>query len=126
MKIKIDPAEFASEGLPDIPAMIDYQKKKLLRACAAYQEGIDTLEEYKKNKAELQSRTSELQFMQEHQACTSYKRIKQDSPICADLNINILERTDLSENIKNVFLRSITDCITFVKPAKTVKITYKL
>ena len=126
LKIKIDPAEFASEGLPDIPAMIDYQKKKLLRACAAYQEGIDTLEEYKKNKAELQSRISELQFMQEHQACTSYKRIKQDSPICADLNINILERTDLSENIKNVFLRSITDCITFVKPAKTVKITYKL
>lgn len=106
--------------------MIDWEKKKLLRACTAYQEGVDTLEEYKKNKSELQSRISELLIMQEHQSSMPCGKIKRNDPICAKLNVSFLERTDISENMKNIFLRSITDCITFFKPEKTLKITYKI
>lgn len=126
IKIKTSPVKFTTEEFPDIAAMIDWEKKKLLRACTAYQEGVDTLEEYKKNKSELQSRISELLIMQEHQSSMPCGKIKRNDPICAKLNVSFLERTDISENMKNIFLRSITDCITFFKPEKTLKITYKI
>lgn len=107
-----------------IAAIIEKERKKLVRVREAYEAGVDTLEEYKTNKDKIQQRIKELESMQPKQEAP--KDIKKIMEGKFKATLNILESPDTSESAKNIALRSIVDRIIFIKPREIVEIFYKL
>lgn len=108
---------------PDLPqkseeglaaAMLKKEQKKLERAKEAYTAGVDTIQEYKEQKAKIQARILELeeqikadQHTPEQQSREIVKRIQ--------TGLAILEDPDATEEIKNKTLRGFVERIIFYR-----------
>ena len=111
---------------PDMAALIEKEKKKLQRIKEAYAAGIDSIEEYKENKAKIQARIQEL----EKQTDTADELTQAETAEIISgrvkAGLEILESDETSETLKNMTIRSFADRINFMKPKNIVEIFYKL
>jgi chromosome segregation ATPase len=98
------------------------EQKKLDRVKEVYENGVDTLAEYRQNKAKIQTRIQELQSQiqpeqPEAEQTAVRGRIK--------AGVDMLTRADISETTKNEILRRIIERITFIRPSGRVEICYR-
>lgn len=100
--------------------MIESEKKKLLKVKEAYEQGVDTLEEYKENKERISLRIKELE--NEFKKNAAPKINKKDYAKKIRDVISVLENPSASEEIKNEALRMIVSKIVFIKPSNEFKI----
>lgn len=119
----------ASENLPssspiDYDAMIRAEERKLERAKQAYQEGADSLEEYKITKAKIQNQIEKLK-KQKTKALVENQSIdlKQFAKTVSYV-IEIMENPEASEELKNKALRSIINKIVFYKPDRRIELFF--
>ena len=105
---------------PDINKLIANEMKKLERVKAAYENGIDTLDEYIQNKTKIQAQIKKLQAEcpqpKEHFNKKAYaKKVR-----------SVLEilKSDVSEKDKNEALRTIVDHIVLHKPDVSIDIVF--
>ena len=98
------------------------EQKKLDRVREAYENGVDTLAEYKQNKQKIQTRIQELQSqIQPEQPADQQTAVR--GRIKA--GVDMLTRADISETTKNEILRRIIERITFIRPSGRVEICYR-
>lgn len=93
--------------------------KSLIRAKEAYISGIDTLEEYQKNKIKLQN---ELEKIQINTSCNKSNNNK-DIEHTKDL-LDFIQDKNISDTDKNNALKQIISKIVFIKPEKHLEIIY--
>ncbi|MDE6519226.1 MAG: recombinase family protein [Ruminococcus sp.] len=106
-----------------IMSSIVREEKKLKRIHEAYESGIDTLEEYRIRKHQIQKNIDNLK-----------KQIKKTGIVMPKIkcketvseSIKILENNESSETLKNEIIRSLTEKIIFVKPSGVIEIYYKI
>ena len=106
--------------------LIAREQKKLERVKEAYEAGIDTLDEYRVNKAKIQARIEEIKAEYEPPAPEiggSERNEIVRGRVRAGLHT--LESPDISETTKNETLRAIVERIIFIKPKRVVEISYK-
>lgn len=102
--------------------LLQKEYKKLERVKEAFEAGIDTLEEYRLNKARIQSRIAELEVSVPQPT---------EEEIVEKLKLrlsDVLERikdSSVSENEKNGYLRSVIDHVTFDRKNMSIEITYQ-
>lgn len=107
-----------------IHALIAKEQKKLSRIREAYEGGIDSLAEYRENKDKIQRRLAALEQQLADTATPQPMHADAFSgQICT--GFQILEHPAVSENVKNIALRSIMDAIIFVKPEGRLELIYK-
>ncbi len=108
----------------DYDSLIAAEKLKLERAKQAYQEGVDSLAEYKVSKNKIEAAIKNLQ-KEKQMLCTESAGIdlQQFADTVSDV-INIVESPDVSEELKNKTLRSILQKIIFYKPDKRIEIFF--
>lgn len=97
------------------------EEQKLERIKEAYLSGIDTLEEYRKNKSETEKRIRELKGAKK----TSPQKEK-GKTIRTELSeiIEKLKSNEISENEKNRLLSSVISDIIFDRKNMTIRISY--
>lgn len=108
-----------------IPALIQKEERKLDRIREAFEAGIDTLDEYRKNKQRITEKITALRDqLAESESDTQ--------PASADAFIGRIESslktlTDPGSSaiIKNLTLRSFIDQIVFMKPSGRIEIVYQ-
>ncbi len=101
--------------------MLEFEKKKLLKIKEAYEQGVDTLEEYKENKQRITQRIKELE--------ADIKPIvipitKKDYAKKIEDVVKIIENPTVSEQAKNEALRTIISNIVLVKPGNEIHIHF--
>lgn len=108
-----------------IQRQIESEKQKLARVKEAYESGVDTLEEYKENRARIQARLDELKKSAQPQP----EALEETPTPFPRQNISHLE-TLLDEGLpapqRNAALRTFVDTITFYRTEKRLDIFYKL
>ena len=109
-----------SSSVPDIDKLITNEMKKLERVKSAYENGIDTLEEYKANKTKIQQTIKKLQA-----ECPQPKE-KLDKKAYAKKVSSVLDilKSDVSEKAKNEALRTIIDHIILHRPDTSIDIVF--
>lgn len=122
----VSPTPSKKSGTENIAeALLEKEKKKLDRVKEAYENGIDTLEEYKANKARITAKIEELA-----------KNVGQSEPLTVqEINriisgrvkkgLEVLENPDISEATKNTTLRGFLEYIIYRKPEETIEVVYK-
>lgn len=123
--IKIEPQKSESTA-PDIYAVIEREKKKLLRIREAYEAGVDTLEEYKENKKKIQDGIEKLTAQAAEQVPASSKRNAKLISEKVRAGLDIIKNPKSSENDKNIALRHFIEKIVYFKPQNIIEIFYKL
>ena len=94
------------------------ERRKLERVKAAYEAGIDTLDEYRENKRKITERITRLEAKQPTQ--------KKRPPLSQYLDmLPKLNNPNLPEEEKNALLRGVVDYITFKRAASSVEIFLK-
>lgn len=109
--------------LPDYDKLLAIEEKKLERVKNAYLTEIDTLEEYKANKAEISKRIAEI--IEERDKDTTDEPI--DHSVFAEKVMGVLEyleNPEVSLEAKNEALRTIVDKIVYDKPNENVAIYF--
>ncbi len=103
--------------------LLEKEYKRMERVKAAYEAGIDSLEEYKLNKTSITTRILELEktvtkpvFTKEQVSKTFKKRLKEAIPR--------LKSSEISEADKNEILRSFISQIVFWRGDETIQIYY--
>jgi len=118
---KLLPAE-----APNYDAMISAANLKLERAKQAYQEGVDSLNEYRAAKERI---TKEITRLREQQAAalssTSHIDLNKFSKTVSDV-LEIIENPNSSEELKRDSLAAIIEKIVYNKPDCTVDIFYRV
>ena len=115
-----------SDELVDYPKLIAAERLKLDRAKQAYQEGVDSLSEYKASKVKIEAAIEKLKKEQQKQ---NEKRTDVDLREFAravEAAADLLESPDAPEELKNQALKSIIKEIVFFKPEKRIEIHYYL
>lgn len=107
-----------------ITAAVTREEKKLFRIKEAYEAGVDTLDEYKKNKAEIKTAINKLNGKIQHKSDT--ENPKERLNIELKSSFEVLESDKISESLKNIILRSFVEKIIFNKPKRTIEIYYKI
>lgn len=97
----------------DYDKLISIEEKKLARAREAYLAEIDTLEQYRQNKAEITKRIEDLMSKRDNQ-------VSQEIDINAFATkvsgvLNLIQRDDVSESAKNEALHNIIEKVVFQK-----------
>lgn len=107
-----------------IKSAIEREEKKLQRIREAYENGIDTLDEYKERKKKIQSAIDNLhkQIKKTEMKTSPTEVLKDKVSECME----ILESNDASESLKNVMLRSFVEKIIYVRKAEAIEIYYHL
>ncbi len=108
--------------------LIQREQNKLMRVKEAYEAGVDTLEEYKENKAKITARIAELQAKETAES-TEYRTPEEISAAIAGRirsNLSTLQSDETSETAKNMLLRSIVDRIIFIRPGNLTEIIYRI
>lgn len=93
--------------------------KSLIRAKEAYISGIDTLEEYQKNKIKLQNELEKIQINTSCNTSNNHKDIEHTKDL-----LDFIQDKDISDTDKNNALKQIISKIVFIKPEKHLKIIY--
>ena len=103
--------------------LIAKEEQKLQRVKEAYENGVDTLEEYKQNKQKIQQRIQELKKQakpqKEERSRTEFKKQVKKT-------ISLINSKNSTEAEKNTALRTIIEKVVFDKPNQTLKLFYKL
>lgn len=121
MSFNIKPqAQLSASNGPDINKLIANEMKKLERVKSAYENGIDTLEEYKANKTKIQQTIKKLQA-----ECPQPKE-KFDKKAYVKKVSSVLDilKSDVSEKAKNEALRTIIDHIILHRPDTSIDIVF--
>jgi hypothetical protein len=105
---------------PDIDKLIANERKKLDRVKSAYENGIDTLEEYKENKSKILAVIRKLEAEQP-QSQESFDKKSYAKKVSSVLDIL---RSDVSEKAKNEALRTIVDHIIFNRTESSIDIVF--
>jgi DNA invertase Pin-like site-specific DNA recombinase len=100
-------------------SLIAAEKRKLDRVKAAYEAGIDTLEEYKENKQKI---TERIKILESEQPPAPKKRKPTKQQLAA---VEKLRGCELSEEEKNKLIRTIVDYIIFTRSDCSVQIFLK-
>ena len=112
-----------AKATPDYAKLIATEEKKLERAKSAYLAEIDTLEEYRTNKAECERRIAEL--IEERDKAPSQDSF--DASAFANKVIGVLaylENDKVSLEAKNEALRTIIDRVVYDKATESVAIYF--
>ena len=109
-----------SSSVPDIDKLIANELKKLERVKSAYENGIDTLEEYKANKTKIQQTIKKLQA-----ECPQPKEWFNKKAYAKKVRtvLDVL-KSDVSEKAKNEALRTIIDHIILHRPDTSIDIVF--
>lgn len=108
----------------DYDALIAAEKLKLDRAKQAYQEGVDSLAEYKTAKTKIESAIKNLQKEKQSTAVETAKVDIHDFAKTVSDVIDLIESSDTSEELKHKTLKSIVQKITFIKPDRRVEVAF--
>jgi hypothetical protein len=121
MSFEIKPqAHLSATNGPDINKLIANEMKKLERVKSAYENGIDTLEEYKVNKTKIQQTIKKLQA-ECPQPKESFNKKTYAKKVSSVLDII---KSDTSEKAKNEALRTIIDHIILHRPDTSIDIVF--
>ena len=107
-----------------IPALIEREELKLTRIREAYEAGIDTLDEYRQNKARITEHIEALR--------AEFKAAEPEPADAAAFigkvqsSLKTLEDPCASEMLKNMTLHAVIDQIIFMKPSGRIEIVYHL
>ena len=120
MSFNLKPKSAPASAAPDIDKQIANEKKKLERVKLAYENGIDTLEEYKANKTKIQQTIKKLQA-----ECPQPKETFNKKAYAKKVSsvLDIL-KSDVSEKAKNEALRTIIDHIVLHRPETSIDIVF--
>lgn len=121
MSFDIKPqAHLSATNGPDINKLIANEMKKLERVKSAYENGIDTLEEYKANKTKIQQTIKKLQA-----ECPQPKETFNKKAYAKKVSsvLDIL-KSNASEKAKNEALRTIVDHIVLHRPDTSIDIVF--
>lgn len=105
-----------------VSLLLSKERKKLDRVREAYEAGVDTLEEYRRNKDKISQRIAELEA-----SVPVVLGNEETKKLLAEhirSSLTMLD-SDASETAKNLSLRAIIDQIVFVKPQGRIEIFYK-
>ncbi len=111
------------KAVPDYAKLIATEEKKLERAKSAYLAEIDTLEEYKQNKAEIEKRIAEI--VEDRDNYAPQKAI--DTSVFTKKVVGVLEYLEndqVSLEAKNEALRTIIDKVVYDKATENVAIYF--
>jgi hypothetical protein len=121
MTFEIKPQTHISPmNAPDIDKLIANERKKLDRVKSAYENGIDTLDEYKENKSKILAVIRKLEA-ERPQAQESFDKKSYSKKVSSVLDIL---RSDVSEKAKNEALRTIVDHIIFNRTESSIDIVF--
>lgn len=112
-----------SEDKSAFKILLEKEKKKLERIKIAYENGIDSLEEYKMNKLKILERIEKLEIKLSIPK-NSKKNIQKNFRKNLKEAIIKLKNNKLSENEKNMILRSFISKIVFNRENGTIQIFY--
>lgn len=101
--------------------LIEKEHRKLAKVKEAFEAGIDSLEEYRQNKLRICNRITNLKTNTSY-TCDEYETKKVN--ISHSQLMNILRNNIISENVKNIILRSFISEIVFDKKNMTIQIKY--
>ncbi len=101
--------------------MLEFEQKKLVKIKEAYEQGIDTIEEYKENKARILKKIAELEAEVKVSKPAIDKREYADKIRSV---VEVIKNPTIDEKIKNEALRTIISQIIFVKPDNELKICF--
>lgn len=125
MQFKIEPAaKKNADKKIDFEKLIALENNKLKKIKEAYLNGIDTLEEYKQNKADIQGVIRQLEQERDKQNPPTEPF---DNKAFAKKVIKVIEfikAPDVSESAKNEALRSIISKIYYTKPENRLDIIF--
>lgn len=123
-KIEKQSAPKRKKAESPLPALIEKEEKKLLRVREAFESGIDTLEEYRQNKARITAQIEQLR---------SQLAAEQPEPINAkafagqvQTSLQTLLDPTASEIIKNMVLRTIVEQIIYQKSSGHIEVVYNI
>lgn len=114
----------ASKPSVNYDALIAAERLKLDRAKQAYQEGVDSLSEYKAAKIKLEANIKNLQKEKQSLAVETAKIDLEDFAKNVSDVIDLIESPETSEELKHKALRSIVQRITFHKPERRVEVSF--
>lgn len=121
MSFDIKPqAHISPTNGPDINKLIANEMKKLERVKSAYENGIDTLEEYKANKTKIQQTIKKLQA-ECPQPKETFNKKAYSKKVSSVLDIL---KSNASEKTKNEALRTIIDHIILHRPDTSIDIVF--
>lgn len=119
MTFEATPKSRPTSSMPDIDKLIANEMKKLDRVKAAYENGIDTLEEYIENKTKIQAQIKKLQA--EYPQKEKFNKKSYSKKVKSVLDII---KSNASEKEKNEALRSVVDHIILHKPDTSIDIVF--
>ena len=99
----------------DYDKLIAAEQQKLRRVLAAYEAGIDTIEEYAAKKKKLTAGIEELKAEQVRAAAESYSITKDELRDRVTNVLAMIQRDDISEAAKNQALRSVLSHVVYEK-----------
>ena len=111
------------ENRPDFEKLIGFEEKKLERAKQAYLAEIDSIEQYKQNKKEIEERIAELKELQTKEEPKREANLDAYAKKVADV-IEFIESPDASLEAKNEALRTILDKVVYNKPSEKVQLFF--
>ena len=111
------------ENRPDFEKLIGFEEKKLVRIREAYLAEVDTLEQYKQNKTEIEKRIAELKELQAKEEPKQTENLDVYTKKVADV-VDFIERPDVSLEAKNEALRTIIDKIVYNKLSEKVQLFF--
>lgn len=101
--------------------MLENERKKLEKVKFAYEEGVDTLEEYKVNKARISANIAKLENDLSKQ---TKKPSKKEFAKKVKAVLDTIQDPSISEADKNIALRTIISKIIFYKPDNHIRIFF--
>lgn len=119
MDFKLAPKSIKVADSTDTDKLIIAEQKKLERVKAAYENGIDTLDEYIENKTKITTTIKNLQASQPQ--AKSFNKSAYAKKVTSVLKII---KSDATEEEKNQALRTIVDSIIFNRTESTIDITF--
>ncbi len=111
------------DGLPptDYKKLLDNEKTKLNRIKLAYQNGIDTLEEYRYNKAKIQSEIQKIESLMN----SAQPKVNKKAYCKRIIDVlNVIRDPKQPETAKNAALRTIIQKIIFNKPENRFEVYF--
>lgn len=119
LDFNLAPQVTQTTDMPDIDKLVSAELKKLERIKLAYENGIDTLEEYIANKTKIQNTIKKLQAQ-----CPKKKTFDKKAYAKKVSTVLDIIKSDATEKEKNEALRTVVDHITLHRPDTSIDITF--
>lgn len=120
-----DTPKHLTSDMAQIQKQIEAEKRRLSRAKDAYQNGVDTLEEYAENKKKITERIGDLE--DKLAACLPQKPLsREECSFRIRDTLDLINNPNVDEGAKNDALLTIIDKVTFYADTKDIAISFKL